>query len=208
MTNEATTEIVERAPDSVELQSIATEDLRRELVEAIGLTVRTVQRVAAIWAELERRGEDLSDIRFSLAAYMPAVAAGRLLPEVVVALSGRQRTLNIVADLAIDDQRRLINGEPITLVTTDATVQRSLDDMTFSEITRVIRDGQIRTEAEQRLAMDRLDRRRRQERPRRGRRPTVRVLQTSDQIKIGDTSVDIEDVIAALRGAGYLDQPK
>ena len=71
---ETTTEILAPESDaSRDLRAMDTEALREELYNAIGITVRAIQRVAAIWTELEARGEDLSDVRFSLASYMRPV---------------------------------------------------------------------------------------------------------------------------------------
>lgn len=77
------------------LHLLTTEELRSELGRAIGLTVQSIVRVATIWAELERRGEDLSDIRFTLKAFLPLVARGQLAPEAVVEMAGQQRKLEL-----------------------------------------------------------------------------------------------------------------
>ena len=202
---ETTTEILAPESDaSRDLRAMDTEALREELYNAIGITVRAIQRVAAIWTELEARGEDLSDVRFSLASYMRPVQSGRLLPEAVAQLAGRRRTLDLVATRPVDDQRRLIEGEAVEIVKgQEETVEKNLDQMTFSETAAVIRDGMIRTVNEQRVALKRLGERR----PRRkgGRKPRIAVDRDNATVKIGTATVALDDLLASLRAAGVLD---
>ena len=199
-------EIVPRASEAAELDIRHTDTavLREALYDAIGVTVSAIQRVAAIWAELERRGEDLSDIKFALAAYMRPVQAGRLLPEAVAQLAGRRRTLDAVASLPIEDQRRLIKGEAIEVVSTDRTRHKTLDEMTFPEIGRVIRDGMIRTVEEQRAGIERMETRRRLPGRRRGPKPRILVDTDTAEVTVGDKTVSIDALLAALKEAGAL----
>jgi hypothetical protein len=187
---------------STALSSLETAELHLQLDAAIGLTARSISRVAAIWVELERRGEDMSRHRFSLRSHMRAVADGHLMPEAVAALAGQPRTLQLVADLPVRDQRRLIEGETITVLDGNgAPVDRTLANMTFGEAARVIRNGRILTAEEQRMALDRV---RKQPRltPRTGRPP--RIVVANGLVQIGATSpVPIERVLAVLREAGY-----
>lgn len=203
---ETTTELLPSESDaSRDLRTMDTEALREELYNAIGITVRAIERVAAIWTELEARGEDLSDVRFALSSYMRPVQSGRLLPEAVAQLAGRRRTLDLVATLPVADQRRLIEGEAVEVVKGDQeTVEKNLDQMTFSETAAVIRDGMIRTVNEQRLALKRLGERR----PRRrgGRKPRIAVDRDNATVKVGAATVALDDLLASLRAAGVLDR--
>lgn len=169
------------------------------------MTARAIATVATIWTELERRGEDMSGYKFALRGYMRAVASGRLIPEAVAALAGQLRTLDRVAELPVDEQRRLIDGAPITLVTADgSTIERRLSDMTWTETARVLRGGQIMTPAEQQIAMQRNRKTRRSP----AGRP-YRILIDDGLMRIGTVTVPLDRVLAALRSAGYTltDQP-
>jgi hypothetical protein len=147
-----TTEIVERAPDALELQDMPTAELRRALDEALGITETAIRRVAVIWRELVRRGEDLTGVRFTLAPYMLPVAEGRLLPALVVELAGQARSLARLAELPVADQERLVAGAPIEVYRGEGKVEaRPLRDMTFSEVALAVRDGRLLSAAEQRL---------------------------------------------------------
>lgn len=203
---EPTTDVLAPFPEtSRDLRAMDTEALREELYNAIGITVRAIKHVAAIWTELEARGEDLSDVRFALASYMRPVQSGRLLPEAVAQLAGRRRTLDLVATLPVDDQRRLIEGQAVEVVKgQDETVEKNLDQMTFSETAAVIRDGMIRTVDEQRLALKRMGERR--PRRRRGRKPRIAVDGDNATVTVGTVTVALDDLVASLRAAGVLDR--
>lgn len=182
------------------LAGASADELRAELGRAIGITARAIQYVATIWAELERRGEDLSDVRFALRDYMRDVAEGRLLPEAVANLAGRRRTLAAVATLPVDEQRRLIDGAPVELARPDGGAERkTIADMTLAEVSLVIRDGAVRPVEAQRLALSR-----RRPKPRRGRPPRIIVDKETATVRIGTHTVEVEGVISALAAAGYL----
>lgn len=189
------------APD---LSQVQTVDLRSMLSEAIGITAESIRRVAAIWSELERRGEDMSAYRFSLRAFMSPVAAGRLLPEAVASYAGRPRVLDLIATLKIEDQRRVISGEPLEIVSADGAAKATpLAEMTYPEITRIIKDGRIRPADEQRLVAKRLAKSPTPPK-KRGRPFRISVNSFDGLITIGGVSAPVEDVIAALRAAHIL----
>lgn len=138
-----TTALAEIVRTREELQDVTTDDLRRRLAEQIQITARHVAHMAAIWAELERRGEDMSALRSGIARYLPAVAAGRLVPEAVVRLAGNTVALRAVSSLTPDNQMRLLStgvlrvvrspdtqpdDVPITLLTT-RDVSRAIDSV-------------------------------------------------------------------------------
>lgn len=198
-----TGEIIAEAPMRVELESVPTTDLRRQLDEAIGVTEAAIISVATIWAELTRRGENLSDIRFSLAPFMLPVARGQLLPGLVVAMSGQTRALQRVAELPVDDQTRLVNGDTVEIYRDDGRTERkSLADMTYSEIALTIRDGHIRTAAEQALAFKRTLAARPRKTPR--GRPAKIVVLPDNVVRIGTIEITAERLIAELRSAGLI----
>lgn len=196
-------EIVDKAPAAMELQDVPTNELHQQLSEAIGMTEQAVTRVAHIWRELSRRGEDMSCYRFALAQFMPAVADGRLLPRLVVNMAGQTRALTRLAELPVGDQRALLSGQTIEVYKGEDTVEeKRLDDLTYSEIALAIRDGHIRSAAEQKLAAERSSGRRRKSRP--GR--PVRVSVTGDKmLRVGKLEIELERVLAELRTAGVID---
>ena len=64
--------------------------------------------MAAIWGELERRGIDLTDLKRGVGNYLSQIAAGRILPQLVVAYFGEPGTVNRLARLPAHDQQQVV----------------------------------------------------------------------------------------------------
>jgi hypothetical protein len=88
-----------------------TDELKAELARLLGFTAENLLRLAVVVAELESRGEDLSDLKIGLLPLLRSIAAGTLLPEVVVRFAGQPRALKAVGALPLDEQRRFASGE-------------------------------------------------------------------------------------------------
>jgi hypothetical protein len=102
--------------DPVVLAALSTEELRAELSRSLEVTAAQLVHLAAIVAELERRGENLSDLRLGLLGYLRRINAGQVLPELVVRFQGRPAALQTASLLPIGDQQRLVASEPLELV--------------------------------------------------------------------------------------------
>jgi hypothetical protein len=74
------------------------------------LTSEYLLYLAAIWGELERRGEDLSDLKRGIGKYLPLIASGSVLADTVVAFAGEPATLRAVAALPPKEQERIVRG--------------------------------------------------------------------------------------------------
>jgi hypothetical protein len=93
-----------------ELRTLSTEDLRQQLIDRLGLTAESLLRTACLVAVLEERGEDLSGLKIGLLNHLRKMAAGKLLPEIVVQFAGNGKLINRISELAIADQRRILAG--------------------------------------------------------------------------------------------------
>lgn len=102
--------------DLESIRKMPTDQLKRELADALKISADALVYMAAIWKELEGRGVDLSDLRTGLATYLPAIAAGRLDPQAVVYFAGKRTVLSALASLPIEDQRRLADGGSVPFV--------------------------------------------------------------------------------------------
>lgn len=192
-------------PDSRSLAAVSTGDLWDELSRAIGVTAKAIARLAMIWVELEKRGEDLSDVKFSLRSFLPMVATGRLLPEAVAALAGQTRKLRLLSDLSVHDQGRLLGGAPVEVFKPGGCEEKPFLDTTLSEAALVIRGGVIRTAAEQELAVkarDKVSSSAKKRALRRGRPHRISVDRENGMLRVGAVSAPLEDVLAALRISG------
>lgn len=105
-------------PDDATLTAMSDDELMDILRDVLGVTVRVLRLGARAWAELERRGRDLSQMRMGLLEYLPAIAAGVVVPEVVVHFIKKKNTsiLRTVTKLLPADQKRLADGEPVLVV--------------------------------------------------------------------------------------------
>lgn len=184
---------------SVALQSMDTSELRKELARGLNLTAASLVRLAMIWAELERRGESLDELRTGVARSLPMIAAGRLAAESVVAFAGRPLVLKSLEGVPLDVQRRLADGEPIPvyLPGEDAPKAMPLSRIPSAAIARVIADGVVRTPAEQRLAS-----RPKKKKLRDDRNYTILVDRDARTIKIGKMTIPLASVIAAMAESG------
>lgn len=117
---------------------MTTEELRGELARAITMTADALSYLAACWVELERRGEDLTDLRIGLAPYLREVAAGRLAPEAVISFAGEKMKLAWIAGQPPNIQRRLADGGIVTLRTSDGGERSArFADLTAFEVRQI-----------------------------------------------------------------------
>jgi hypothetical protein len=138
------------------LTAMSVDDLRAELAKTLEVTARHLAHLAEVWRELERRGEDLSDLRSGLWTYMPMIARGDLRAEMVVRYAGSLMLLRAVARLPLADQDRLLEDGTVTLVEVG---EQGLDErqvplhlLKMAQIPRVIRDRIVSAE-EQKQAL-------------------------------------------------------
>ncbi|ECC3255689.1 hypothetical protein YD04_002146 [Salmonella enterica subsp. enterica] len=138
---------------SRELSLVDTETLKRELTRGLEITARHLTYLAKIWRELERRGEDLSDIRRGLLAYLPQIAEERVAPEIVINYAGQKTLLTALSTLPIETQRTIAEtGYVNTINDTGDEIAAPLNTLRAAEIDRIfdIRAGMIRSVDEQR----------------------------------------------------------
>jgi hypothetical protein len=95
---------------SVALEKIDTQTLKNALSEALRLTAEHLLRLSLIWAELERRGEDLSALKTGIGVYLSKIAAKRLLPEVVVRYAGEPGIINRLSSYDPAIQQTVLDG--------------------------------------------------------------------------------------------------
>lgn len=130
------------------------------------MTAKTLSYLAAVWRELERRGENLSDLRTGIAFYLPQIAAGTLDAELVVRYAGQRMLLHAAGRLPIKEQRRLVETGHVTLVEPGGQAVRevALHRLSSTDVRFVFGEERLRTTEEQtelrRRALTRLPARR------------------------------------------------
>lgn len=148
------TDLVPHTPShaaSRELASMTTDYLKQRLAEQMELSARHLVEMATIWAELERRGEDLSALRTGLTDYLPRIAAGTLDARAVVQLAGNRLLLRHFAMLPLDQQQTILGHGEVEVVLPESreVTQRKLAYLSAQEVRQVFGKGQLRSPAEQ-----------------------------------------------------------
>lgn len=131
----------------------STAELKERLSSILATTASGLRDMAAIVAELESRGEDLSGLRIGMIDHLRRIACGQLLPEVVVRCAGQPRMLAIASRLTIDDQKKLAEGKAFDLAVWrgDSVEWRNVDPLecTGSQLSQIFAADHTRTQQEQ-----------------------------------------------------------
>lgn len=98
---------------SSELSRMTVDDLRQELAMSVTITAENLYYMGMVWRELECRGEDLSELRAGIGAYLPMIATGRLKAEAVVRYAGKAMLLSRMAELPMEEQEKLLEDDEI-----------------------------------------------------------------------------------------------
>lgn len=179
------------------LASRTVGQLRADLADGLKLTADSLARVAAVWAELEARGEDLSDLRHGLGRNVALIASGRLAPEAVVAFAGKPSVLRAIDGLPLGEQRRLAAGGKVELVTPDdrrSSVEVPVASIPPRLLGVVFGEGEIRQPAEQRLRL----RAKAAPPAKPERKYRVKYDPEKGEVKVGGMSVPVAEVLRAL----------
>ena len=197
-------------PTVYELGSMSNEQLRGELARALTLTAAQLRYLAVIWRELERRGEDLSELRTGLAIYLPQIAAGQLTPDAVIRFAGQPSVLRAIATLPTDEQERMARGETVDVLTVGedgsySAVPLPAHTLTPAQARLVVGPGKLRSPTEQRAVLEsaRLAASQRQL-SRAVDAPRVRYDPKTDKIRVGKTSASVAEVVKALAAAASM----
>lgn len=186
-----------------------TATLRGELARALTVTADTLFYLAEIWKELERRGEDLSDLRAGIGRYIPLIAAGRLDASAVVQFAGRPALLRAMQTLTTKEQRRIATGGQLDVATIgpDGSVietKVSAALLTGEQIRLAFGEDGIRPLEEQMNLIASANVRRHRQRAPAARNYRVRVDIERGTVQVGRMVVTVKEVVSALRQAGAI----
>jgi hypothetical protein len=203
-------EIVTSKANTIELTGESTAGLKDRLAGLLARTADDLREMAAIVAELEARGEDLSALRLGIVDHLRRIAAGHLLPEIVVHCSGFPALLRTASHLPVADQRKLISGEPLDMAVWrgDEIAWRKVDPLclTRDQLSTVFSTDRIRSKQEQVSLLE--DRKQKPGKPARPAKRKVKADPERIGIVVGRSFAPLEDVLAALaelRDAEYDD---
>lgn len=190
----------------LDLTTIPSDALRALLAREIGDFAKHLLRLAAIWVELERRGEDMTSLRGGIGKYLPAIAAGTVLPDVVVRFAGHASLLRAVSSLTPDQQRKILSDGSVEVAERKNghhTVRMlPVAALSSSQIRLVFADRQIRTETEQVAILYSPAPKWVPKKPLKTGRVTVD--RTQETVAIGRSQVSISEMLEALKDAGII----
>lgn len=133
-------------------QSTAT--LKEQLAKSVQITANYLTYIAAIWQELERRGEDMSSLRHGLMHYIPMIANRTLDARAVVNYAGQKTLLSTLAAMPIEQQRALIDTGSVDIVELDSDGHQvikptRLETLTAAQTFQAFGKGRLLTTDEQ-----------------------------------------------------------
>ena len=199
----STSQLMANALETPEqIQGADTAVLRQQLANSLTLTARTLKYLALIWQELEKRGEDLSDLRTGLAVYLPQIADGTLDAAFVVKYAGQRMLMQAAGKLPLEEQSRLAAEGMVELVRLNESddivkEQVSLHRLSSRDVRYVFSEDHLRSAKEQLKMRENESKREEKKPPTR----TVRVAKVNDKtemLAIGGRRIKIEAVVDAL----------
>jgi hypothetical protein len=100
------------------LDAMTDEELMREFVRCISVTVEGIRSAAAVVLRWESRGYDISGLQGGrLPQWVRLVAHNKLLPEIILMFSGQPSLINRFAGYPKSDQQKIVENEPIKVLT-------------------------------------------------------------------------------------------
>ena len=186
-----------------QIAAATTEELKKHLAGSLEITAKHLNHMALVWRELELRGEDLSDLRHGIAAYLPMIAHGKVEASIVIKYAGQKTLLAALSRLHIEDQRRISETGYVPVVVerdgVTTTVETPLPRLSARDVFTVFGDDGIRTVTEQTKLLKR--------KPgppkskigyRRSRR--VKVNAEDKVLMVSSSAADIDRVVEELSG--------
>lgn len=194
-------------PSDSDLAKMTIAELRNRLADGLRLTAVGIELMGRYWRELERRGEDLSELRAGVGRYIPLVAAGRLSAHAVVSFIGYPSILRVIEGLPVERQRQLADGAAVQVYDAATKTTQSIEAKKIPPglLSAVFADGRELGPKEQALVIN-------SRKVRSVTMRTVRVNRAEGTIRIGNSKATIAQVIAALSEAagckGVIDPQK
>jgi hypothetical protein len=97
--------------DLTRLKEASNDELKSALTAALQLSVEYLSYLAAIWAELDRRGEDMRALKEGMGYYLAKIAGGTLDAGIVVKYASQPAMIRLASHLPIDEQKGIVDGK-------------------------------------------------------------------------------------------------
>ncbi|UOO77907.1 hypothetical protein LVJ85_05455 [Neisseria sp. Dent CA1/247] len=195
---------------AINVSELSTAELKERLAAAVSITAEYLTYIAAVWQELEKRGEDMSSLRHGLMAYIPMIANKRLDARVVVNYAGQKTLIASLASLPIERQQQLIEKGSIDIVELSDDKQQlvrsvELSQLTAAQVYQAIGDGYIKKPDEQYQMLLVRDSHKAKAKPKRTYRMTSNVkIEGGNLVVAGKHGISIDHIIELLKGSGKI----
>ncbi|MDC5352086.1 hypothetical protein NRA49_15360 [Acinetobacter baumannii] len=139
-----------------ELSALSTEQLFNEFKSSLSITAHHIQKMAVIWKILTQRGVDLSAWKKGLLEFLPQIATGNLLPEVLTEFAGQRNLILTLSRIPTDKQKKLLETGKIQKLDITEDDQEIVTDVELAnlknaDLALVFKENDIRDIGEQRL---------------------------------------------------------
>ena len=183
-----------------EMTNISTQELKVHLSQSLEMTAKHLVYLGLVWKELERRGEDLSELKKGMAIYIPMIAYGKIDAHLVISYAGQKTLLSALSDLPESDQKKLVKNPKVTVVDklSEEEKVRDLIDLSASEVGQVFSEFGIRPPIEQIKFLEREKLKGEKRRKTKSKSRKVSIDTKSNTLDLSNSSADLDRVIDVI----------
>lgn len=192
-----------------QIAAMSDADLTAFLGKVLYATAELIALAGRVYRVRLASGKEMPALVGIWKTYLPLVASGAVLPATVATLASYSTVLKAVAALPIEQQQRLIDGEPINVCernprtgAIDFTKLR-VSDLRPAHVKLVFGDRTIRSEAEQRAIIT-ADVSKPKSAPPIITAGNFKIDRAAGVLLVGRTRVDLDTLSRALIEAGYV----
>lgn len=133
------------------LKKLTTKQLWEEFRRLEGLAEEYLREFADVWVELIDRGENLAKYTNPMFSFLPDVATGKLLPNLLWKYGNNVSLMKTISSLVPEEQEKISSASAtIPVVTSDGKIRNIRpSEMRVKDLKRVIQDGRILSPKEQ-----------------------------------------------------------
>lgn len=187
----------------------AFDKLKREWADVGRMTAEmkgaVLAKIARLWPALRSSSLVPTDSRLFSATvvhWLPAVAAGTLLPGLLVAFSHSERSISRLFELSLVDQKRVLANEEVEVWDSNKPVKKvPIMLLTSKVFLKVVYGGRILTAAEQATRFEQAAHHTRKKKPAdepEERKPRVRVIPSTGELRVGGVRVSVVETLEAI----------
>lgn len=187
----------------------AFDELKRQWSDVGAKTAQmrgeVLAKIARLWPALRANNLTPTDSRLFSATvthWLSVVAAGTLLPGLLVAFSHSSRAISRLFELSLADQQRVLDNEDVEVWDPIKPVRKvPILLLTTKAFVKVVYGGRILTAAEQATRFEQAVHHTRKKKPAdepQERKPRVRVVPSTGELRVGGVRVSVVETLEAI----------